>query len=1088
MKRLFIITFIFLIVFNSESQRKRNLSNNTSVNKSDISISALRLRNVGPAFLSGRIADIAIHPNNDNVWYVATGSSGVWKTENSGTTYTPIFDNETTYSTGCVTIDPSDPSIIWLGTGENVGGRHVAFGDGVFKSENGGKSWKNMGLRKSEHISEIIVHPNNSNIIWAASQGPLWSPGGERGLYKSIDGGENWKKVLGGGKWTGVTDIHMDPRNPDRIYAATWQRHRTVAALMGGGPESGLHRSEDGGETWTELKSGLPNYAGKIGFTLSPQKPDVLYASIELEKRNGAVYKSEDRGSSWKKMSDLSLGYGTGPHYYQELFASPHKFDRLYLMNVRILTSEDGGKTFVELTERSKHSDNHAIAFREDDPNYLLVGTDAGIYESFDLAKTWKYHKNLPITQFYKVAVNNAYPFYHIFGGTQDNGSAGGPSRTDERQGIRNAHWYKILGADGHQTATDPEYNDIVYGEFQEGVLHRVDLKTGEAVLIQPQPREGEKHERWNWDSPILVSPHKPSRLYFASQRLWKSENRGDSWEPVSGDLTRNEERLDLPIMGRRHGFDNSWDFGAMSNYNTITSVSESPVREGLIYVGTDDGIIQVTTNGGDSWRKIPVTKLGLPERTFINDIKADNFDANTVYVSLDNHKEGDFNPYLYKSTDLGETWISISSNLPKRNLIWRLVQDHLAKDLMFCATETAIYVTLNGGKKWQKVPGAPTISFRDITIQKRENDLVAASFGRGFFVLDDYSSLREMTEEKLSKEGSLFNTRDALWYIPKSTVGNTGGDYYFAENPDFGAVFTYHLSNSYPTLKSKRKELEKEMINKGQQIPPINWSLLEKESREEKTKVYILIKDSDGEEVNRVNASANKGLNRVAWNLRYGSNPVINSDRMQYRSSGSSRYTRSGHMVSPGNYTASLVKETEGQMYVLDDPINFNVVDLGRSTLQGTSYDDYSAHAYNVDQVYDRQTIFSNKLTKTMNMVKAMRLSLHTSKQLNNELGNNLFQTEEELNQLTVELYGNSAKSEIGENNNPTLSRFIGNAAEGLDTTYGPTGQHKQSLEIANSILDKLEVKLNVIEGKLPSMRLELNNMNAPEIINGAN
>ena len=1088
MKRLFIITFIFLIVFNSESQRKRNLSNNTSVNKSDISISALRLRNVGPAFLSGRIADIAIHPNNDNVWYVATGSSGVWKTENSGTTYTPIFDNETTYSTGCVTIDPSDPSIIWLGTGENVGGRHVAFGDGVFKSENGGKSWKNMGLRKSEHISEIIVHPNNSNIIWAASQGPLWSPGGERGLYKSIDGGENWKKVLGGGKWTGVTDIHMDPRNPDRIYAATWQRHRTVAALMGGGPESGLHRSEDGGETWTELKSGLPNYAGKIGFTLSPQKPDVLYASIELEKRNGAVYKSEDRGSSWKKMSDLSLGYGTGPHYYQELFASPHKFDRLYLMNVRILTSEDGGKTFVELTERSKHSDNHAIAFREDDPNYLLVGTDAGIYESFDLAKTWKYHKNLPITQFYKVAVNNAYPFYHIFGGTQDNGSAGGPSRTDERQGIRNAHWYKILGADGHQTATDPEYNDIVYGEFQQGVLHRVDLKTGEAVLIQPQPREGEKYERWNWDSPILVSPHKPSRLYFASQRLWKSENRGDSWEPVSGDLTRNEERLDLPIMGRRHGFDNSWDFGAMSTYNTITSVSESPVREGLIYVGTDDGIIQVTTNGGDSWKKIPVTKLGLPERTFINDIKADNFDANTVYVSLDNHKEGDFNPYLYKSTDLGETWTSISSNLPKRNLIWRLVQDHVAKDLMFCATETAIYVTLNGGKKWQKVPGAPTISFRDITIQKRENDLVAASFGRGFFVLDDYSSLREMTEEKLSKEGSLFNTRDALWYIPKSTIGNTGGDYYFAENPDFGAVFTYHLSNSYPTLKSKRKELEKELINKGQQIPAINWSLLEKESREEKTKVYILIKDSDGEEVNRVNASASKGLNRVAWNLRHGSNPVINSDRMQYRSSGSRRYSRSGHLVSPGNYTASLVKETEGQMFVLDGPINFNVVDLGRSTLKGTSYEDYSAHADNVDQIYDRQTLFSNKLTKTMNMVKAMRLSLHTSKQLNNELGNNLFQMEEELNQLLVEVNGNSAKSEIGEKNDPTLSRFIGNAAEGLDTTYGPTGQHKQSLEIANSILDKLEVKLNVIEGKLPSMRLELNNMNAPEIINGAN
>ena len=401
MKRLLISTFIFLIVFNSESQRKRNSNTDTSAKKGNLSISALKLRNVGPAFLSGRIADIAVHPDNDNVWYVATGSSGVWKTENSGTTYKPIFDNESTYSTGCVTIDPNDPSIIWLGTGENVGGRHVAYGDGVFKSEDGGKSWKNMGLRKSEHISKIIVHPNNSDVIWVASQGPLWSPGGERGLYKSTDGGSNWKKVLGGGEWTGVTDILIDPRNPDRLYAATWQRHRTVAALMGGGPESGLHRSEDGGESWTALKSGLPgSNKGKIGIAISPQKPDVVYAAIELERTKGGVFKSTDRGSSWKKMSD-AVSSATGPHYYQELYASPHKFDRLYLMNVRILTSEDGGKTFVQLKERDKHSDNHSIAFREDDPNYLLVGTDAGIYESFDLAETWKYHKNLPITQFY---------------------------------------------------------------------------------------------------------------------------------------------------------------------------------------------------------------------------------------------------------------------------------------------------------------------------------------------------------------------------------------------------------------------------------------------------------------------------------------------------------------------------------------------------------------------------------------------------------------------------------------------------------------------------------------------------------------
>ena len=385
MKKIILLSLITLFVFDVNSQRRRNnQSANTQQKENKLSLSALKLRNVGPAFLSGRIADIAIHPENNNVWYVATGSSGVWKTENSGTTYTPIFDNESTYSTGCVTIDPNDPSVIWLETGENVGGRHVAYGDGVFKSENGGRSWKNMGLRKSEHISKIIVHPDNSDVVWVASQGPLWSSGGERGLYKTTDGGKNWKKVLGGGEWTGVTDILIDPRNPNRLYAATWQRHRTVAALMGGGPESGLHRSEDGGETWTKLKSGLPgSNKGKIGIAISPQKPDVLYAAIELERTKGAVYKSIDRGSSWKKMSNTVSG-ATGPHYYQELYASPHKFDRLYLMNVRILTSEDGGKTFVQLRERDKHSHNHSIAFRENDPNYLLVGTDAGIAPSFD--------------------------------------------------------------------------------------------------------------------------------------------------------------------------------------------------------------------------------------------------------------------------------------------------------------------------------------------------------------------------------------------------------------------------------------------------------------------------------------------------------------------------------------------------------------------------------------------------------------------------------------------------------------------------------------------------------------------------------
>ena len=941
-----------------------------------------------------------------------------------------------------------------------------------------------MGLKKSEHISKIIVHPNNSDIVWVASQGPLWSSGGERGLYKTIDGGKNWKKVLGGNEWTGVTELVIDPRNPNNLYAATWQRHRTVAALMGGGPDSGLHRSIDGGETWEKLKTGLPkSNIGKIGLAISPQKPDVLYAALELERTKGAVYKSEDRGSSWTKMSNTVSG-GTGPHYYQELYTSPHKFDRLYLMNVRILTSEDGGKTFNQLKEREKHSDNHSIAFRKNDPNYLLIGTDAGIYESFDLAENWKYLKNLPITQFYKVAVNNAFPFYHIFGGTQDNGSAGGPSRTDERQGIRNANWYKILGADGHQTATDPVYDDIVYGEFQQGVLHRVDLKTGEAVLIQPQPREGESYERYNWDSPILVSPHKPERLYFASYRVWKSENRGDSWEPISEDLTRNEERIDLSIMGKRQGWDNAWDVGAMSNYNTITSISESPVQEGIIYAGTDDGFIQVTSNGGSTWKKIPVTALGLPERTFVNDIKADLYDANTVYVSLDNHKEGDYSSYLFKSSDLGVTWTSISNNIPENTIIWRLVQDHISKDLLFTATEYGIYVSMNGGEKWQKLPGSPTISFRDITIQKRENDLVGASFGRGFYVLDDYSALREMSKERLAQEGALFSTRDALWYIPRSIIGNTGADYYFADNPEFGATFTYHLSKSYSTMKKERIKNEKELDKKGQSIPKIDWKAINDESRDEGTKIWVSIKNLDGEVINKVNASNRKGLNRVTWNLRYPNERPINPDAMRGRSGRGGGWYNMGALAAPGQYTATLYKEAKGIISMLDGPINFNVVDLQRGTLKGVSYEEYRNHTENIISTQNRLSDISNKLSESINSVKAMRLALSRSKVEISELSKQLYDIDNELNNLNILMYGNSAKSEIGERNNPSINNYIGNAMRGLSSTYGPTGQHKQSLNIAESMLNKMSVEIEKVISKIEPLKIELSKIDAPYII----
>lgn len=1068
-----ILCVSFLFPFQGiEAQRKQK---NQKTEAKKVSLDAFKFRNVGPAFLSGRIADIVTHPENSNVWYVAVGSGGVWKTENAGTTWSPIFDDQSTYSTGCITLDPSNPSTVWVGSGENVGGRHVAYGDGIYKSTDDGKTWKNMGLKNSEHISEIIVHPDNSDVVWVAVQGPLWSKGGERGLYKTTDGGANWKQVLGNNEWTGVTDIMVDPRNPQIIYAATWDRHRTVAALMGGGPGSGIHRSDDGGNTWRKLTNGLPSSnMGKIGITISPQQPDVVYAAIELDRTKGGVYRSANRGESWTKMSNTVSG-GTGPHYYQELYASPHEFDRLYLMNVRVLTSGDGGKTFSQLPERNKHSDNHAIVFKKEDPNYIMLGTDAGIYESFDSAKTWRYIKNLPLTQFYKVAVNNAEPFYHMFGGTQDNGSAGGPSATDEREGIANKHWYKTLFADGHQSATDPVYNDIIYAETQQGGLHRVDLTTGEQVSVQPQARAGEPHERFNWDAPILVSPHNPARLYFASYRVWKSESRGDDWEPISGDLTRNEERITLPIMGRQQSWDNAWDVGAMSNYNTITSLSESPIQEGLLYAGTDDGFIQVSENGGDSWRAIPVTNLGLPARSFVNDIKADLYDVNTVYVALDNHKEGDFNPYLYKSTDKGLTWKSISNNIPKRTLVWRMVQDNVKKNLLFAATEYGVYTSLNGGDSWQKLPGTPTISFRDITIQKRENDLVAASFGRGFFVLDDYSALREFTESNLNQKGKLFSPRPAKWFVPRSNTGNTGADYYFAKNPEYGAVFTYHLADDYKTQKQIRVSKEKKIKNSN--IPFPGWDALDAEGRESTAKVILTIHDGAGNIINKVSQKASKGSHRIAWDLTHFNPFAISSDGSSRR-----RYGGGGAMVIPGNYSASLHLEKEGSVTPLDGPISFEVKPIREGVLKGASYEDYDSFRVALTELMKEMNAVQDVFSESIKKHKALKVALSRSNIAPGPIEGQLDSLDNEINAIN-KLSGSPSRSEIGERNPATMQSYLYNAMNGMENSYGPTGINKKSFEIAKKMLTTIKAKVEALDSSITPIEKALKAAGAPYI-----
>jgi len=1051
---------------------------------SDKTFNGIKLRSIGPAFKAGRIADITIDPKDDHTWFVAAGSGGVWKTTNSGVTWKPVFDKQSSYSIGCVTFDPQNSNTVWVGTGENVGGRHVGYGDGIYKSTDGGESWKNMGLKESQHISKILVHPSNSDIVWVAAQGPLWNKGGERGIYKTTDGGKTWHRTLGDDEWVGATDIAIDPRNPDRLYAATWQRNRTVAAYMGGGPGTALYRSEDGGETWIKLEKGLPkSNMGKIGLAISPQKPDVLYAAIELDRRTGGVYRSTDRGASWTKMSNAVSG-ATGPHYYQELYASPHAFDRLYLADVRIQVSDDGGKTFRRLKEEKKHSDNHAIAFRKDEPEYLLVGCDGGIYESYDLAENWRFINNLPVTQFYKLAVDDAEPFYNIYGGTQDNGTQGGPVRTDKGEGLTNDDWSLVIDADGHQPATEPGNPDIMYGEWQEGHLIRVDRTTGERTGIQPQPAEGEDYERFNWDSPILVSPHSPTRLYYASQRVWRSDDRGDSWKAISDDLTRHQERLALPIMGRQQGWDNAWDFEAMSNYNTITSLAESPKQEGLIYAGTDDGLIQVTENGGDSWKKIEVGNIpGVPSTAFVNDIKADLFDANTVYVAFDNHKYGDFSPYLFKSVNKGKTWKSIKGNIPERTLVWRIVQDYVDPNLLFAATEFGIYVTIDGGSHWAMLKGGvPTISFRDLAIQRRENDLVGASFGRSFYVLDDYSFLRDVSEDQLKKEATLFNTRDAWWYIPELGKGDQGAGYFIASNPPFGAVFTYYLSKEYKTEKEIREAKEKKLNKENANIPFPGWDSIENERLQEKPKIWLTVKDGNGEVVRKLSSPVGKGFHRVSWNLRYPDKRVINEERP-----GKPDVNKGGGigMVLPGTYSVSLSKEIDGKVRELAGPVTFKVVPLRKGALEGPGDEATVNFWKEMNQFKGDLSFYALKLKKGFKKMDAIKVALSRTESQPGELDTEYNELKQSLLKADIELNGYRSKKEIGEKNAPSIyDRYEAAASAVTYSTYGPTQTATSSLNIAKNDLQLLGKQIDkLIDEDMPRLIEKLKVAGAPVI-----
>ena len=803
---------------------------------------ALAFREVGPAVTSGRIADVAIDPQNKSIWYVATASGGLWKTVNRGLTFTPVFDDGDTYTTCCVLVDPRNSNIVWLATGENTNLRSAMAGTGIYRSTDAGATWQRVGLERSEKIGRMAMDPRNSNVVYVAAQGPLWSDGGERGLYKTTDGGRSWNRILHVSDYTGISDIILDPRDPDVLYAASYQRRRGVGILIGGGPEGAIYKSTDAGANWTKLTAGLPQGdVGRIGLAISPQNPDVIYATIAAKPAESGFYRSADRGATWTKMSDWVSG---DPQYYGEIFPDPHKFDRIWAVAIQVHVTDDGGRTFRQAETRGVHVDHHHIGFDRTDSLYMMLGNDGGLYETYDGGTTWKHFQNLPVTQFYRIGVDNAVPFYNIYGGTQDNGTPGTPSRSQHPSGIRSSEAMSVFGGDGFQPRVDPVDPSIIYAMSQDANIGRVDKRTGTQTSIRP-PRfvmPDSQPVRWHWDVPLIISPHSRTRIYTLGSRLFRSDNRGDTWRAVSPDLTRQIDRDTLTVMGRVWPEDAVWKNVFTNDISIGIALDESILREGLLYVGTDDGLIQVSENAGGTWRRIDRFP-GVPEGTWVSEVLASRHDTSTVYAAFNNQWRGDFTPYLLKSTDRGRTWTSIRGNLPDRNQVWTLAQDHVNPNLIFAGTEHGAYMTLDGGGSWQRMRGGlPTVAVRDIELQRRENDLVLGTFGRGIWILDDYTPLRALaapargTAPVTSSTPRLFAPRPTRVYPELSYErGAIGNGLFMGENPPYGALLTYQIPTALPSG----------------------------------SEVVITVADASGRTIREVTGPASAGVHRVAWNLR---------------------------------------------------------------------------------------------------------------------------------------------------------------------------------------------------------------------------
>ncbi|MHB0949579.1 MAG: VPS10 domain-containing protein [Gemmatimonadaceae bacterium] len=1014
-----------------------------------------RFRSIGPAMISGRISDLAVHPTDRKTWYIGVAAGGVWKTINAGTTWTPVFDGQASYAIGTVVIDSANPNVVWVGTGENNAQRAVAYGDGVYKSVDAGRTWQNMGLKESYHIGKIVIDPRNSDVVYVAAQGPLSTKGGDRGLFKTTDGGRSWRKILGGGTWAGASDLVMDPRNPDVLLATTWQRVRRTYGYIAGGPESAIWRSTDGGATWKKSQAGisLEGDLGRVGLAVSPVNPDVVYAIVEATGTGSGFYRSRDGGVSWQKMS----GYSNIGLYYSEIFADPKDVDRVYAVDVRTMVTEDAGRTFHPVGERQKHVDNHAVWIDPADTDHLLIGCDGGLYETFDRGQTYKWFSNLPLGQFYRAEVDNQKPFYRVWGGTQDNNSLGGYSRTRAPSGITNADWTITAGGDGFVTRVDPTDPNIVYSESQHGNLQRFDLRTGESINIVPQPEPGEPGLRWYWDSPFIISPHDPKRLYFAAQRVYRSDDRGDSWTAVSPDLSRQIDRNRLRLMDRVWSVDAVARNTSSSFFGAVVALAESRKREGLLWIGTDDGTIQVSEDGGGSWRKAAAAP-GVPDTTQVARLWPSSHDANVAYAAFDGHMLGDMKPYVYRTSDLGRSWTAIRGDLPRRGTVYAIIDDPKDPNLLYAGTEFGVFISRNGGGSWTQLKGGlPTIQVRDLAIHEGDDDLVLATFGRSFYVLDDLTALRGATAPVLARDAILPVERTPL-YVPSNTMaggvtGSAGALFYTAPNPPFGAVISYNLRSALRSRRQQRQAAERAAARRNQDVLPPAWDSLRVEDREEAPAMVFTITDAKGTVVRRLTGPTAAGVQRVVWDLR-GAPPVApRAAPAGDETDADERFGvrgPQGAFVMPGTYTVSMAKRVDGVTTPVGEPRQFEVYMLdGPLAVRTPAVAEFQAQVAQLQRAALGTSSFVNELWDRM---QALKRAVEETPGADARLGAEVRGIEGQLRDIREQLSGDPTLSRRQEPTPPSLLGRLGAMTQGSRWLREPTRTQRRQYEIADA------------------------------------